>query len=322
MKDISVIVPIYNVDNYINKCVNSIVSQTIYEKLEILLIDDGSTDNSGIICDEFAKKFTNINVIHQKNQGVSIARNTGLDNATGKYIAFVDADDYVDADFFEKMLILAEQNQSDIVVFDYFLEFDSGKLLKKRKTTEPKEWDNKNAIIDFLSGENIGVNLFDKLFNKKCIGEKRFNPQIAIGEDLYFIFLCLLDAKKTNAKFEAGYYYLQRDGSAMNSKFTKKYFDVVNVSNDILKIISEKYSELLPYAKALLIHSQYKTLERAYKFKADKQFEKELQMLEKSVKRYKIKEAYSYLSKKQFLGLMLIKFSPEFYLFVCKIMKI
>ena len=102
MSKISVIVPVYNVEQYLPQCLDSIINQT-YKNLEIICVDDGSPDNSGKILDEYAKKDKRIKVIHQENQGVSVARNTGLDNATGKYIGFVDPDDWIEADYYETL---------------------------------------------------------------------------------------------------------------------------------------------------------------------------------------------------------------------------
>lgn len=115
---ISVVVPIYNVENYIKKCVDSILSQT-YKNLEIILVDDGSPDNCPQICDEYAQKDSRIKVIHKENGGVSSARNIGMENARGKWIAFIDADDWIEEKYFEKMLDRVKTNDADIVLCGY-----------------------------------------------------------------------------------------------------------------------------------------------------------------------------------------------------------
>ena len=111
---ISVIVPVYNVEDYLDRCINSIVKQT-YKNLEIILVDDGSTDSSYKICNEWAKKDERIKVLHNKNEGVSKARNVGIDASTGDFIAFVDSDDYIEETMFEKLLDKQKTNNSDIV---------------------------------------------------------------------------------------------------------------------------------------------------------------------------------------------------------------
>ena len=111
---VSVILPIYNVEKYLERCIKSIAAQT-YTNLEILLIDDGSTDLSADICDMWAEKDKRVIAIHKKNEGLGMARNTGIDNATGRYVFFVDSDDYVAPDMIEKVVMLAENTNSDVV---------------------------------------------------------------------------------------------------------------------------------------------------------------------------------------------------------------
>ena len=114
---ISVIVPVYNVEKYLDKCIQSILGQT-YSNIELLLIDDGSTDSSGAICDKYVTQDSRVRVFHKSNEGVSAARNWGLDNAKGEWIAFVDADDWIDSDMYERMYNAAVQNQTDMVSCD------------------------------------------------------------------------------------------------------------------------------------------------------------------------------------------------------------
>ena len=123
MKKISIIVPVYQAEKYISKCIESIVNQT-YKNLEIILIDDGSTDRSGEICDEYGKKDNRIVVVHNKNKGVSVARNCGLDIATGDYITFVDSDDYIDLQMYSEMMKVVEKYSCDVVMCDCIKEFE------------------------------------------------------------------------------------------------------------------------------------------------------------------------------------------------------
>lgn len=118
MPKVSVIVPVYNVENYIRKCLDSIISQTLKD-IEIILVDDGSEDNSGKICDEYAEKDSRIIVIHQKNNGLSNARNTGLNIASGEYIGFVDSDDYIKSEMYSEMYQTAEKTDADMVLCNY-----------------------------------------------------------------------------------------------------------------------------------------------------------------------------------------------------------
>ena len=123
MDKISIIIPVYNVETYIHKCIGSVLAQT-YRNIEVILVDDGSPDNSGIICDEYAKKDKRVIVIHKKNGGLSDARNAGIDAATGDYIVFVDSDDYIAPDMIEKLYETQKRNNADITVCGYrWVEF-------------------------------------------------------------------------------------------------------------------------------------------------------------------------------------------------------
>ena len=122
-KTISVIVPIYNVEKYLDRCLKSIINQT-YKNLEIILIDDGSPDNCGTICDEYAKKDNRIKVVHKDNGGLVKARNTGLDIATGEYISFIDPDDWIELNMYEEMIKIADETNTDIVRCGYYRDND------------------------------------------------------------------------------------------------------------------------------------------------------------------------------------------------------
>ena len=143
---VTIVLPIYNVEKYLNRCINSIVNQT-YKNLEIILVDDGSPDKCSQMCDEWEKKDTRIKVVHKQNEGLGMARNTGIENATGDYICFFDSDDYLELTAIEKLYKLAKKTDSDIVTYGYSKVDDSGNIYEKsipnvKKTTyEKKEID-------------------------------------------------------------------------------------------------------------------------------------------------------------------------------------
>lgn len=323
MCEVSVIIPVYNVEQWLPRCLESLINQTIFNEIEILLIDDGSTDLSGSLCDSYASKYKNIATYHKSNGGVSSARNYGLQYANGLYIAFVDSDDYVEKDFYEMMIKSGKKQNADLLVGDYNLVFPDGKKKRYRSSAnKPIFWDQNSAIKDFLKGENIGVNLFDKLFLRNTIGNLKFDEEIKIGEDMYFIFQFLTRTKKVYGSFIAGYYYFQREGSTMNSIFTESHFDVITISNRILEWIKDNQPELLRYAKAMYVHSAYKTIERAYKFNAKDVYNKRLESLIQRIKSFPILTAWECLSRKQFVGFVLMRMSPKLYVIVCNLMKI
>ena len=155
---ISVVVPIYNVENYIKKCVDSILSQT-YKNLEIILVDDGSPDNCPQICDEYAQKDNRIKVIHKENGGLSDARNAGIDISKGKFITFIDSDDYIEKDYVEVLYNSIKENASDMAIGSHKAIYDNGTILNK-ETGEKSVLDSKNVLERILYDENIDLNVF------------------------------------------------------------------------------------------------------------------------------------------------------------------
>lgn len=321
MKKISVIIPVYNIEEYLPKCLQSIEEQSVFQDLEIILIDDGSKDDSGKICDAFATKHNNVIVTHKKNGGVSSARNAGIESATGEYISFVDGDDYLDSNHFSEMLDDIKKTKSDLIIHDYYVEYNKS-LYKYRQNNLEKNFNQNEALKEILSGGIIGNNLFDKVFKRELIKDIRFNSSIRIGEDLLFIYQFLEKTNKIKCRTIATYHYIQRSGSAMNSNFSEKFFDIIEVSQIIENSIKKNHPDLTNYAQALTIYSKYKTLERAYKTKTYNKFNKRLEILKKEIKEYSVLKAVKYMSVKKMIGLILMKFSSKLYLFICKIKKI
>ena len=171
---VSIIVPVYNVEKYLEKCLDSIVKQT-YENIEIILVDDGSTDKSGTILDQYAEMDNRISVIHKKNEGVSTARNTGIEAARGEYICFADADDYLMPDYVEYLLTLAVDKNADIAMtVDMFTTFHPDQIENDDIIVRTPE----EATIDILS-YNMPIGVYCKIFKREFLGENiRFVPHI------------------------------------------------------------------------------------------------------------------------------------------------
>lgn len=213
---ISVIIPVYNTEKYIRECLDSLLCQTCQD-LEVLLIDDGSTDGSGRICDEYQKREGRIRVFHQKNSGVSAARNCGLREARGEYIFFLDADDILGDD---KLLeSLACDSQMDLVMCGYQMINENGK--EKRITQEIKETElSSEQFLHALFHEKeygyLGF-ITPKLFKKEIIDQSMlfFDESIRYNEDRLFITRYLLNCKKTKMIENYGYYYREHENSAM-----------------------------------------------------------------------------------------------------------
>lgn len=237
---ISVIIPIFNLEHYIEKCIDSVLKQT-YTNLEILLIDDGSTDNSLEICNKFKENDRRIKILTQNNKGVSSARNKGLDNAHGEYILFVDGDDYIEKNMIEKLYLNIKEYDISICNF-----YEVNKNLKIENSMH-----NTNNVIDseeFFTNifENDGVRgyLWNKLIRKTIIKNIRIDEELSIMEDL--VFLANISRNINKVYIDKNLYlynYVKRDESALNSLNIEKYKKIVLAYEKILKFL-EGYEDL------------------------------------------------------------------------------
>lgn len=319
--EISLIIPIYNAANYINETLKCVISQTIFDKMEIILVNDGSKDGSREICEKYTKDYPNIILINQENKGVSEARNTGLNRATGKYITFLDADDYVEFDLYEKEFSLIKKSGADIAVVDFKKVHSDGTAVKYR-TEHVNYWDKKEEVLkDFFSGV-VGNQVVDKLFSKSVIEDVRFSHNYKIGEDMLFMYEALKRASVVVMDSSiCGYHYIVRDNSAMTGRFGIKYFDPVIIS----KIMFEdcKTNEFLKkYAEAHLVHETCKSLEYTFRHCAEQEYSDSVKKMQRFIRQYKVRDAKRYLIKKQFYGYILMRLSPKIYLVVHKLMHI
>ena len=225
---ISVIIPVYNVEKYLEECVNSVLNQT-YKNIEIILVDDGSTDSSGKLCDKFKEQNSNVQVIHQKNAGLSDARTAGFKKATGKYVYFLDSDDYISADALEKLCMIAENDSSDIVFFDAHSFLDESDEEIKQNYKRKKIYTTKSGIEIFEEMQNNSE--FHSSVPLMLINKDLFtvnNLSFISGvyyEDMAFTFESLCLAKRVSQCPECLYFRRYRQNSIMTSKKNIKYFD-------------------------------------------------------------------------------------------------
>ncbi len=244
---ISVIVPVYNVEKYLKKCVESIQNQT-YKNLEIILVDDGSPDNCPQICDELAAMDERIRTVHRQNGGQSAARNSGLSVAKGEWIAFVDSDDYIDNDMYEKLYQAVENNQADLAVCGARIVNEVGDLLSPNKGNgEVKCYVGQDGYGQLIPTLNNSV--WNKLFQKELIGELLFPVGCVHGEDFIFLLEYLRNVKKIAIVNEEKYNYLQRQGSITNSGFSKRKLDEIRSKDQIFEIVSEYYPQFVDIAR-------------------------------------------------------------------------
>lgn len=225
MPAISIVVPVYKAEKYLHRCVDSILSQT-FADFEVLLIDDGSPDGSGLICDAYAEQDPRVRVFHKKNGGVASARELGVQNAKGEYIIHADSDDWVEPDMLEEMFRAARESNADMVICDYFVKKNDEESYAKQEPTALKP---ATIISDLLAGKLNGF-LWNKLIKSECYEGIHFVNEMTYGEDLLACLLILQRGCHVCHISKAFYHY---DCDINNSSLTKRY--------DIKAYKSEKF---------------------------------------------------------------------------------
>ena len=255
---VSIIVPVYNVEKWLKECLESLINQT-YSEYEIILIDDGSKDNSGRICDEFAAINQSIQVLHQNNQGVSAARNNGLKYAKGKYVVFVDPDDIIAKEYLEILVNTIENSNSEMAIVNYSSDYEkfSHRNIQKNRIYNIKA---EYILEHILDGKSYDSYLWNRIFIRNIISENciLFNENISIWEDLYFVIEYLRCIKQCVYNDCILYFYRQRYNSAIsNSKSIDKLNSKVKVCRDLMKINTDRKS--LFYSNAVYLYVIYLT---------------------------------------------------------------
>jgi len=238
---ISVVVPIYNVEKYLKKCIDSILAQT-YRHLEIILVDDGSPDNCGAICDNYAQEDGRVLVIHKKNGELSSARNAGLEIAKGELIVFIDSDDWIDANYIEKLYNDISESGADVAVPAFCISFENGDCAVDSRLKEITTYSKKEALEVFLFNGYLTPCVASKMW-KKSLWQKIRCPEGKLFEDQYTTYKLLMLANKI--VFDPGvyYYYFKRSGSIGHSSFSQRTYDLLLGIREQYQVITEAYPE-------------------------------------------------------------------------------
>lgn len=240
---ITVIVPVYNVQKYLERCVKSLLKQK-YKDLEIILVDDGSTDLSGKMCDEYAERYSQIRVIHKENGGLSSARNAGIEQAKGEFLSFIDSDDWVSEEYFSYLYTLMQQNEADISECDFKYIDDGGKLYNSpHDNGECIVYTAKQAIKNLLLGNYIVTSATGKLYRRELFFQLRY-PEGEIYEDISVTYEAILRSKKVAFGCRAHYYYYLRSGSISNSAFSPKRMEAMQHLQYAVGKVNETYPDM------------------------------------------------------------------------------
>ena len=248
---VSIIVPIYNAEKYLDSCIQSVLRQT-YTNWELILIDDGSTDKSGRIAEEYRFADERITVFHQKNLGVSLARNQGIDEATGNYVVFLDADDELIEDCLAKTVNIAEETNADVV---------AGRSCENQELFQDRIiWTGAEALENSLKDHLFTYSACAKLIRREFIGKTRFTPDIRINEDSYFVFQLLCKQNVFVLTNDVIYFYRANSESSSRTVFSEKYFDILKVSDLKYKKIEEQFPQMHDLAKNMLLKARMNVL--------------------------------------------------------------
>ncbi len=251
MPQISVIVPVYKVEQYLDDCIQSILNQT-FSDFELILVDDGSPDNCGAMCDRYAEKDSRVKVIHQENQGLSGARNSGLDAARGEYVTFVDSDDVIHPCFLE-ILQRSMEKQTDLAVcrFREFTDGENPDVSIFRASPSGQPFDARSAVIRLYEGSlSVPVNAWGKLFRRSLIGNLRF-PLGRLHEDQAFTPYVCYRARRIMSVDAPLYYYRMRPASITKTRFSAKRYDDLWAIDSCIRFFEEKEEmEILKAARA------------------------------------------------------------------------
>jgi len=263
MKKISVIIPIYNTKEYLEHCLNSVISQT-YENIEILCIDDGSTDGSGKIVDDFAERDRRIISVHQVNQGESRARNVGLQMASGKYIAFCDCDDWLDPDMYENLVEYFAQGEVDVVASSWYKETDYSSQKIRNQLEVRRDVFGREDFLRYLYMRDSYrgfAYMWNKLYTREVLKDTRgrsifFNEKLALGGDVLFLAEVALNVNRVKYIDQAYYHYRQRENSGCHTKNIEKLRDWIRAYEIILQRFSEEQvdNEIIKYVERFLAY--------------------------------------------------------------------
>lgn len=247
---ISIIVPIYNVEKYLDRCIDSLLKQT-YSNIDIILVDDGSTDNCPNICDSWSQKDKRVRVVHQNNKGAAAAKNTGLKEALGDLIAFCDADDYLHVDMLQIMSDCMDRTKSDIVICGVNWVTESGSVIRTEKSNNTELY-QPDAMRNLLENRKIKEQVWDKLYKRQCLENILFIEKKKI-DDVFWTYKVIGNAQKIAIIHDPLYYYTQRESSVMGIGYQDYWIQALEAYLLRCEYINERYPELYNDALSCLI---------------------------------------------------------------------
>ena len=308
---ISVIIPMYNAEKYVRKCLDSIISQT-YENLEIIVVNDGSKDSSREICEEYVQKDSRVKLINKENGGAGSARNTGIEVSTGEFISFIDSDDYICTNYYDRLYDMIEKTGADIAI-GRFKRISKDETMQFENSGEIKEHTNVEQLLE-LYGEDpdIYVNsvlVTNKLFKRTLFDNNVRFPTGRIIDDEFVIYKLIDKSHKIAYTNDVMYAYVQSSSSIMRANFkAKRVYDTIDIYDEVYEYFKGKYTDELD--KKILIRYLSYCVELAQKTKASEMIDDKDTIYEYLKEKFEIKldEAKEKIEKEKFE-----KFYEDFY---------
>ena len=320
---ISIIVPIYNTESFLDKCIKSLITQS-YNNLEILLINDGSTDGSLSICKKYANQDSRITLINKKNGGVSSARNKGLKIATGDYIGFVDSDDYISSDMYEKLLLAIKENDADIAECGYITTTPNCEIMSKHPLENKVILGSYECSYNYLNKSNTTNFNWNKLYKKFIFEDIRYS-NYKYSEDYIVNAKAFYKCNKKVTIDDCCYYYVRNQSSVSHQEFNEAKLDIIKAGKEVLKFYESRYPQLCKFVIIYILNN----IRKLYEDLIESNVSNKIKFKEILISEYRAfyplikKDLYKIVKfKKTYIALWIFNKSPQLYYLIEKSRKI
>ena len=251
-----IIVPVYNVENFLDRCIESLLNQK-YTNYGVILVDDGSTDNSGKMCDSYARNHSIVKVVHRKNGGLSYARNTGVNHSKAEYITFVDSDDYVSTTYLDDLICGLSDAEIEMSAIGIVSISNSSNSFKKNELKKTIKLNTQDALMHMCYRKYIGFSACGKLFKREIVLKYPF-PEGRLHEDMYTTFKLIGECKYIGYYDSTDYYYVQNEGEGItSSSYSEQHMDAVYAAKDICSYIDRNYPGISSAGMAALAFAYF-----------------------------------------------------------------
>lgn len=310
---ISVIVPVYNASKYLERCVNSILVQS-FRDIEIILVNDGSTDNSLDICYELSKRDFRIKVIDQNNSGVSATRNKGFSESIGEYIIYIDADDMLENDMLQILYNNINEYNADMAMCGVKIIDEQNNLIRyENNTNECVKLGQKEAIERFLLAQNFNIGVWTKLYRRKVVENIEFVENKRVNEDKYYIFQSLLNTDYIVYNDVPKYIYVQNQDSVTHQTFSERWFDTIFFAEKIYQDIQYNFPEFEKQARYNYIFTLYCLISLMNNCNSIEQYNIQYKRFVKSIKEFKIIDIKEFFSPKIYYSILILRLNERLY---------